>query len=1101
MRRGQRVTVTNGTPDFELVISDFGRAVTRKLRTGHGSQEDHLRGPFEKMLTSIAESLGLAVTTVGETMLPDLALRPDYAINVEGARVGYVELKKPGRGVPSTWSSPSAHDKEQWEKFQLLPNVLYSDGEQFARYKFGKLQGEVARLEPGLSRAGEKLHAQSSAFARVMTDFLLWEPERPRSLDDLVRLTSNLCRLLRDDVAAELHRERTGRARHQTFTALAMDWRQVLFPNLTDTQFADQYAQTVTFALLLARVEGVSFQGRSIGEIARLLGKKHSLMGRALTVLTDQPEEELSIALTTMLRVLGVVDWAAFPDDSYSMLYENFLDNYDPALRRKSGVYYTPAGLVSFTTRFVDEILRKKLGRRLGFAERDVIVVDPAMGTGSFLAEVVNTVASTIAVEEGPGAVAPHLRELAGRLIGFENQAAPYAVAELRLHSLLKKRHRSEVPHSERRFLADTLDDPDAQTLPLGKMYEAINRSRRGANQVKREEPVMVVLGNPPYADKAAGTAPWIEKSGAGKGTPGLKAFRRVGNGRREYVLSNKYVYFWRWATWKAFDAHPGHPSGVVAFVCSAGFLAGPGFAGMREYLRRTADEGWIIDLTPEGHQPPVNTRFFRGNQQPICLAVFIRRGGPDPDSPARVHRTSVDGTVDDKVAALASLTIEDARWRQCLDGWDAPFDLGGSETWSAMPALTDLMPWAIPGVKPNRTWVYAPEPETLHERWRTLTRAPLSEKPLLLKETRDTRADSDKPQIPGMVEHTGTIGTETGPCPPLNRVAHRSFDRKWVIPDARLHDTPRPPLWCTHSDRQIFVIEQHAHSITAGPALVFSSLIPDMHYHSGRGGRVLPLYRDAPATSANVTPGLLDFLSRQLKCAVSAEDLVAYLAAVTGHHGFTRCFGEDLKQPGVRIPLTRSPDFWRAAVGLGQEVLWLYTYGERYIDPAANRPPAAPRMTARQERPTVRVGIPDTPEQMPDTIRYDEANRALHIGEGVIAPVAPEVMAFEVSGMPVVKHWFNYRKKNPDGTRSSPLNDIVATTWTSAMTTELLDLLNVLGRCAALEPAQDELLEKIVSGPLIAVEDLTSAGVLPVPESATKMPKPDSQYNLFDES
>lgn len=1097
MRRNRNSLPSNDVPALELVISDFGRAVTRKILTGHGSQEDHLRGPFEKMLAAIAASLGLSVTTIGEARLPDLALRPDYAIDVAGARVGYVELKKPGHGVPGVWTRPSKHDKEQWEKFQLLPNVLYSDGEKFARYKFGKLQGEVARLTPGLHRAGEKLHAESGGFARVMTDFLLWEPERPRSLNDLVRLTSNLCRLLRDDVEAELGRERIGRSRQQTFSGLAMDWRQVLFPNLSDVQFADQYAQTVTFALLLARVEGVSFQGRSIGEIARLLGKKHSLMGRALTVLTDQPEEELSIALTTMIRVLSVVDWGEFPDDSYSMLYENFLDNYDSALRRKSGVYYTPAPLVSFTTRFVDEVLRERLGRRLGFAERDVIVVDPAMGTGSFLAEVVNTVAETIAEEEGPGAVAPHLRDLARRLIGFENQAAPYAVAELRVHSLLKKRHRSEVPHSERRFLADTLDDPDAQTLPLGKMYEAIDRSRRGANQVKREEPVMVVIGNPPFADKAGGTAPWIEKSGAGKAAPGLKAFRQDKNGRREYVLSNKYVYFWRWATWKAFDAHPGHPSGVVAFVCSAGFLAGPGFAGMREYLRRTADEGWVIDLTPEGHQPAVNTRFFTGNQQPICVAVFIRRGDPDPDTPAQVHRTFVEGSVSDKVDALAELTIADSRWQRCLDGWGSPFDVGGSETWASMPAVVDLMPWALPGVKPNRTWVYAPEDETLRERWATLIQAPQSEKPTLLKETRDSKVNAEKAGTPGMAECVGTLGVEVGPCPPLRRVGHRSFDRKWVIPDSRLHDRPRPPLWYTHSDKQVFVVEQHAHPVTAGPALVFSAHIPDMHFHSGRGGRVLPLYRDARATTTNVSPGLLDYLSRRLKCDVSTEDLVAYLAAVTAHPGFTRRFADELRRPGVRVPLTASPALWRAALTAGREVLWLHTYGERAVNPDDGRPRGAPRM--KSERPVVQVRIPDTPERMPEKLVYDQQDRLLHVGEGVIAPVSPEVMAFEVSGMPVVKHWFGYRKRNPDGARSSPLNDIVANSWTAAMTTELLDLLNVLGCCVALESRQDALLAKIVEGPLVTVGELETAEVLPVVESAKKMPEPEFEGGLFD--
>ena len=149
-------------------------------------------------------------------------------------------------------------------------------------------------------------------------------------------------------------------------------------------------------------------------------------------------------------------------------------------------------------------------------------------------------------------------------------------------------------------------------------------------------------------------------------------------------------------------------------------------------------------------------------------------------------------------------------------------------------------------------------------------------------------------------------------------------------------------------------------------------------------------------------------------------------------------------------------------------------------------------------ERPVVQIGIPDTSDRMPERIRYDEPNRALHVGDGVIAPVAPAVMAFEVSGMPVVKHWFGYRKRKPDGTRSSPLNDIVATTSTPAMTTELLDLLNVLGRCVALAPEQDRLLAKIVAGPLIRVEDLVSSGILPVPNSAKKMPKPEPESDLF---
>lgn len=1089
MVRGKATPLLRQATLIDVVVSKFGSEVARKLRTGQGSQEDHLRGPFEQMLRGVASGLSLKVTPIGETRLPDLSIRPDYAINVDGARVGYVELKKPGHGVPGTWKRPTKHDKEQWEQLQLLPNVLYSDGQSFGRYNFGKLQGRIARLEPGLDRAGDNLHAVDTEFARVVTDFLLWEPERPRTLDDLVRLMANLCRLLRDDVAAELVREQTGESTGSTFSGLAEDWRHILFPNLSEKEFADQYAQTVTFALLLARVDGVSFQARSISEIARLLGKKHSLMGKALGVLTGQPEEEHSVALTTMLRVIGVVDWSYFPEGSYAMLYENFLTKYDPALRRKSGVYYTPAPIVSFMTRFVDDILRQRLDRRLGFAEDEVIVVDPAMGTGSFLADVINRVAQTVSDEEGPGVVTPRLRDLSNRLIGFENQAAPYAVAELRIHSLLEKRHRAEIPLKERRFLADTLDDPDLQMLPIGSLYDIIKRVREGANLVKREEPVMVVIGNPPYLDKIKGSASWIETPSSTSAAPSIEAFRKPGNGKLEYVLANKYVYFWRWATWKAFDAHRDHPAGVVAMICSAGFTSGPGFAGMREYLRRTTDEGWIIDLSPEGHQPSMITRVFQGNQQPICIAVFIRRGEMNRDVPARIHRISVAGTFDEKCAALHQLELNTARWQDCLSGWGDTLSPPGDTHWHSMPVMTELMPWSSPGVKPNRTWVYAPSENILRRRWRTIVSAEPQEKSPLFVEGRDANLAKINPPLSGYRHYSYPFSSESGTCPDPVAVGYRSFDRQWLIPDPRLIATPRSSLWAVTGEHQLFVTEQHAHPTGDGPALTFTHLLPDMDYHSGRGGRVLPLYRDAEARRSNIVPGLLEFLGTKLTQHPTASDLLAYVAAVTAHPGYTERFAKELKSPGVRIPLTSDAGLWERAVDIGREVLWLHTFGERYVDAEAGRPRGAPELCS--ERPKGRVTIPDTEGDMPDKIDYDEQSETLKVGDGRISPVSAEVWNYQVSGMRVVKHWFGYRKKTPSGNRKSELDHIVATSWTSAMTTELLDLLNVLGRCVALQPRQAELLDEIMVSPRITVADLEDAGVLPVPAAAAKAPKP----------
>jgi hypothetical protein len=300
--------------------------------------------------------------------------------------------------------------------------------------------------------------------------------------------------------------------------------------------------------------------------------------------------------------------------------------------------------------------------------------------------------------------------------------------------------------------------------------------------------------------------------------------------------------------------------------------------------------------------------------------------------------------------------------------------------------------------------------------------------------------------------------------------------------------DRARPPLWQVHGPSQIFAVEQHAHPLGNGPGLVFAAFAPDMDYFNGRGGRVLPLYRDRAAGPANLAPGLMRLLSQRLGLSVTVPEVLAYIAAVTAHSGYTVRFAEDLRTPGVRVPLTADPELWAQAVHLGKRVIWLHTYGERFADPAEGRPAGPPRPDL-DHRVKVQAAIPGTVEEMPDDISYDAETATLHVGAGRISPVRPEVWAYEISGMKVVKKWFGYRKKNPAGRKSSPLDDIHTEEWPAEFTTELLQLLNVLTLCVELEPDQADVLERICNGPLVTVADLEQANVLPVPSGTRKPP------------
>ncbi|MEV4251839.1 type ISP restriction/modification enzyme [Spirillospora sp. NPDC049652] len=1072
-------------------LTAFANEVAQKSGRG-GEAEDQLRGPLERLLRELGALAGIEAVPYGEVRLKDLRARPDYAVDVGRVRVGYLELKAPGKGVPTDRSwGPTKADREQWAKLQALPNVLYTDGLAWGLYSFGELRIPIVRIAE--SRSGLRRPSDTAAeeLKSLVYGFLLWEPEAPRTLGDLVKIMAGLCLLLKEEVIATLADPSDRKARER-LSLLADDWRTLLFPGLDNEQFADAFAQTVTFALLLARSDGIDISTGSYAEIARQLTKRHQVMGQAFAVLTGGGSDELQ-TIDTLRRMLAVSDLRELdvsPIQAYNELYARFLGEYDPQLRRGTGSYYTPGGVARSIVGFTDEVLRLHLGKERGFADDDVMVIDAAMGTGAFLVEVVSAVARRVGSALGRGAREEYVKDLLRkRLIGFEIQVAPYAVAELRIHGTFRSLFGIEAPIQELRFLTDALANPHHSQQPLGSAYRVMEKNRDEANRLKRDVPVMVVIGNPPHVENARGRAPWIEER-RGRATgpaavierPSLDEFRAPGMGRYESDLHGMPWYFLRWAAWKVFEAHPQSDAGVVAYVLPSSVVKSRAFCGLREYLRRTCALGWVIELSPEGNRPPMAGRIF-GPQvgRKLCVLIFARPSGTDEQVPARVHYVELHGTRAEKESSLRELRTTSPEWRVCDDDWQSPFLPAADSEWTRHPALADLMPWRSRGVTPGRTWVYAPSPETLRERWRHLISAPVEQRRRLFRESRDRTLHSRPAPLPGFPPSQRNLAEEHGPARVPVRVAYRSFDRQWLIPDSRILEMPRPALWRVRSDDQIFVSEQDAHEISVGPALIFPGLIPDLHHYNGRGGGVRPLWRDPSTRSPNLAPGLLTALEETLGLKVTAVDVLAYIGALTAHPAYTARFSVNLQRPGVRVPLSADPVLWRQAVELGRDILWLHSYGTRCVDPPVGRGEGD---FAVIERFGIRVDSPvrELPTQLPDQLPYDERTQSLLVGEGAFRPVPPGVINYQVSGRRIVWRWLNDRTARPrNKRRTSELDDIVLETWEREFTVELLALLSVLTGCVRLEPRQADLLTRVVQGPLITTGDLTSAGVLPV--------------------
>ena len=1092
-------------PDDKVILAalkKFADSVTAKMTTlTVGEPEDQLRGPFEVFMQEVGQALALKVVCAGEVRLPGRMGKPDYAVHVAKLLTGFAELKAPGVGAnPNRFTG---HNARQWKRFQAQPNLLYCDGNDWGLYRNGEAIRPVVRLSGDVATDGQRavIAKDAQAVVVLLTDFLSWQPIIPKNVKDLAELLAPLCRMLRDDVTDALKDPKS------PLVQLAKDWRQLLFPEASDEQFADAYAQTVTFALLLARSEGADPLDLASAEAALAAG--HSLLSRALQVLTDpHAQAEISASLNLLIRVIGEVPLAAMtgPKDPWLYFYEDFMAAYDPDFRKKMGVYYTPVEVVRAQVRLIDDLLTNRMGKTMGFADRDVVTLDPAIGTGTYLLGVIDHALGKVEAQQGKGAVPGQATALAGNIYGFEIMVGPFAVSELRVSRALVGRGAKLPANGAHVYLTDTLESPHATPPQLPLYLEPIAEQHAKALKVKAAVSVIVCLGNPPYdrteavdETNKARTGGWVRWGDDGKGTAAiLRVFLELaiaaGHGVRVHNLYNLYVYFWRWALWKVFEHKTAAGPGVVSYISASSYLDGDAFCGMREHMRRLCDEIWILDLGGEGRGTRKSENVF-AIQTPVAIAVAVRYGKTKKDTPAKVRYTRIDGTRDEKLKVLDTVAdFASLQWEDCPDDWHSPFRPAGAGAFFDWPLLTDLFPWQQGGVKAGRTWVIGPNVDTLERRWGILCNADKDKRGSLFKDSPTGHKAHDSPnQLPPVGGKLKPISElpKNAPPPDMTRYAYRSFDRQYFFSDARMLDRPGPALWVAHGEGQVYLTSLFSQPLGIGPALTACAELPDLdHFRGSYGAKaVMPLYRDTQGQESNILPGLLGVLTKAYGRAVTPEDFLAYVYGVLAQPAFTDRYADELGMRELRLPLTKDAALFAQACKVGAKLLWLHTYSQRFV-PVGKHKGQVPKGTTRCVKP-----VSGDAAGYPEKYEFDEATRTLRVGAGEFAPVAPEVYEFEVSGLKVVQSWLSYRMKGGAGKKSSPLDKICPERWTGDFTTELLELLWVLEATIAEYPDQAKLLSAVVKGPCFKADELPT-----VPLEARKPPSRPAAKGLFDE-
>jgi len=528
-----------------------------------------------------------------------------------------------------------------------LANVILTNHLECRWYLEGKERGQVGL---GYADNHDGIRFDPAALDRInalLQDFLNAAPAAIGDSEALARAMAAKARLLRDAMARVLEQENSTGPLHELWQV----YRQVLITDLSKADFADLQAQTTVYGLFAARCghpAGIPFTRQS-AVFSTTTPFLQDLFARIAGPGLDQ---SITWIVDDLVRLLDQADMAAVledfgqrsqREDPVVHFYEDFLKAYDPELKEIRGVYYTPEPVVSYIVRSVDKLLKDRFGLSSGLAEMPgpgqkhrVFILDPAVGTGTFLREVIVQIRTTLERQGLAGAWPEYVKQhLLHRLFGFELLMAPYAVAHLKLAlELGDQRQGLQLADGQRLnvFLTNTLEGGHQQVQGV-LLAHAMAREAASADGIKREKPVMVVIGNPPYSGHSANKNPWIHQLLRGQGDNFSKGsyFHMDGQNLQERNtkwLNDDYVKFMRFAQWRIEKTG----EGILAFVTNHSYLDNPTFRGMRRSLMETFDQIYLLDLhgnTRRREQAPGGgkDRNVFDIQQGVAIGFFIKHG------------------------------------------------------------------------------------------------------------------------------------------------------------------------------------------------------------------------------------------------------------------------------------------------------------------------------------------------------------------------------------------------------------------------------------------------------------------------------------------
>jgi type I restriction-modification system DNA methylase subunit len=601
-------------------IAGYLTEVQRIHATGV-AQEHAYRPALEKLFKSITPD----VTAINEPKGIKVG-RPDFVFLRQAGKnaditVGHCEAKD--LKIDLNPKTMDEFNKAQHERYvKALPNLIYTNGLDFRFYKNGELAREIsiADFPPGIQPKPD----QFSVLANQLNDFAAERLQTITSAEKLAEMMAGKAKLIKDILFNSLKEDND---QNTDLVGQYQSFKKMLIHDLTSEDFSDIYAETVAYGMFGARLHDKTLENFSRAEALELMPKSNPFLRYLFTYIAGPNlDERIRRTIDELAEIFQATnlpllfeDFGKFTqrNDPFIHFYETFLAEYNPAKRKARGVWYTPEPVVNFIVRAVDDVLKTEFGLPLGLADTSKVTVDwdtgqtknakpvtikkqvhrvqildPAAGTGTFLAEVIKQIAPKVKdVAEGQWSNYVE-KELIPRLHGFELLMASYAMCHMKLDMMLTEMGYKPTANPPRMgvYLTNSLEEGDREIQDLF-WAKPLSEEAKQANTIKRDMPIMCVIGNPPYSGESANKGDWIMGlMEAYKKEPGGKEKLKERNPK---WINDDYVKFIRFAE----HLIEKNGEGVLGFITNHGYLDNPTFRGMRWHLLKTFDKIWVLDL------------------------------------------------------------------------------------------------------------------------------------------------------------------------------------------------------------------------------------------------------------------------------------------------------------------------------------------------------------------------------------------------------------------------------------------------------------------------------------------------------------------------